>query len=116
MTVAPSSEPAVFPYLVAHLNDDLREYFEERAAIREFDGGMPRDQAECMALLDTLRRDPLAFTGVTALQVELKGVTRVVLTSDVAHLAAIGATVLGTADLPNVIRQFHGIAMFTPFR
>jgi hypothetical protein len=117
MSRAPSSEP--FPD-VTRLNDDLREYFEERAAIREFDGGLPRDHAECLALLDTLRRDPLALVGVSALEVELEGVTRVVLTTDpgaaVTSLSALGAKVLGTADIPRVIAKFHGIAMLAPFR
>ncbi len=102
--------------LVSKLNDDLREYFEERAAIREFDGGLPRDHAEAMALLDTLRRDPLALTGVTALQVELKGARRYVLTTDTDRLSAMGATVIGAADLPKGIRMFNGIAEPTSFR
>ncbi len=110
------TEPAAFADLVARLNDDMREYFEERAAIREFDGGLPRDHAEAMALLDTLRRDPLAFVGVTALEVEVGGVRRVVLTTDVAHLSAIGATVLGGADLAQLISKFNGTAEVTRFR
>ena len=101
---------------MARLDEDLREFFEERAAIREFDGGLPRDHAECLALLDTLRRDPLAFAGVTALQVELGGVRRVVLTTDLSRLSAIDATILGGADLPKVLSQFNGIAALTRFR
>jgi hypothetical protein len=34
-----------------------REWIEERAAIREFDGGMPRQQAEVMARLDWQNRE-----------------------------------------------------------
>lgn len=40
--------------------DDKREWIEERAAIREFDGGMPRGEAEKAAELDwrdTIDRD-----------------------------------------------------------
>jgi hypothetical protein len=33
---------------------DLREDYEERAAIREYDGGLPRELAEHYALLDAL--------------------------------------------------------------
>jgi len=47
------TEPALFADLVSPLNNDLREYFEERAAIREFDGDLPRNGAEAIALLDT---------------------------------------------------------------
>ena len=44
------------------MNDDesKREWIEERAAIREFDAGMPRDEAEKAAELDwrdTIDRD-----------------------------------------------------------
>jgi hypothetical protein len=33
-------------------DESRREWIEERAAIREFDGGMPRDEAEKAAELD----------------------------------------------------------------
>ena len=43
--------------------DDLaREIFEERAAIREYDGGQDRDEAECAALAEAMRA-----TGITPL-------------------------------------------------
>lgn len=38
----------------ALLTFDQRELFEERAAIREFDGGLSRPQAELFALFDVL--------------------------------------------------------------
>jgi hypothetical protein len=40
---------------VATLNDDARELFEERAAIREYDGGLSRQDAEAKARADVLR-------------------------------------------------------------
>jgi hypothetical protein len=36
------------------LADDWQAYFDERAGIREFDGEMPRDEAEALALQDTI--------------------------------------------------------------
>ena len=44
--------------LVSRLDSGLREAFEERAAIREFDGGIARDLAEALALLDVIRQYP----------------------------------------------------------
>lgn len=44
--------------LVARLDANLREAWEERAAIREFEGGLLRDQAECLALLDLIQQYP----------------------------------------------------------
>jgi hypothetical protein len=39
----------------ASLDEDAREFFNERAGIREFDGGMPRQEAESEAQKDVLR-------------------------------------------------------------
>jgi hypothetical protein len=44
--------------LVSRLDSNLREAFEERASIREFDGGLTRELAECLALLDVIRQYP----------------------------------------------------------
>ena len=49
--------------LVDRLPEDLKEEWEERAAIMEFDGGLSRDHAECLALLDIIRRHPKALRG-----------------------------------------------------
>ncbi len=40
---------------VATLTPAERELYEERAAIREYDGGLPRAEAERAALADVLR-------------------------------------------------------------
>lgn len=44
--------------LVARLNANLREAWEERAAIRQFEGGLTKDHAECLALLDVIDMYP----------------------------------------------------------
>jgi hypothetical protein len=38
------------------LPGDWRVEFEERAAIMEFDGGLPRERAEALALAETVNR------------------------------------------------------------
>lgn len=38
---------------IERLAPDDREYFEERAAIREFDGNQPRGVAEMNAMIET---------------------------------------------------------------
>lgn len=50
--------------MVSKLDPALREEFEERAAIMEFEGAMLRDHAECLALLDVLHRHPEALLRV----------------------------------------------------
>lgn len=37
----------------------LVELWHERSAIREFEGGLPRDLAEALALIDVIRSYPL---------------------------------------------------------
>ena len=50
--------------MVNLLNASQREEFEERAGIIEFDAKLPRAHAECLALLDVLRRHPAVLNTV----------------------------------------------------
>ena len=110
MTAPPP--PTVVTELVQRLDANLREDFEERAGIIEFDANQPRELAECLALLGVLQRHPAALIGVTAFEVELEGTTRVVLASDAEfvrqHLAALGIAVVRVADLASAIRELCG--------
>jgi hypothetical protein len=47
--------------LVARLDDNLREAFEERAGILTWEAGKPRELAEALALLDVIRLHPEQF-------------------------------------------------------
>ena len=44
--------------ILTQLPPELQEYFQERAAIMEFEVGLQRDHAEALALLDILRQHP----------------------------------------------------------
>ena len=44
--------------LVLKLNDEQREYFEERAAIYEFEGGLDKENAELQAVEAVLKHWP----------------------------------------------------------
>ena len=50
--------------IVNLLDGNLREEFEERAAIIEFDTHLPRAHAEYLALLYVLRRNPEVLTKI----------------------------------------------------
>ncbi len=52
------SQPDWILEMIGRLPPDLREDFEERAAIMEYDGKLPRDHAECLALLNILKNNP----------------------------------------------------------
>ena len=104
--------------MVKELNTDLREDFEERSAIIEFEGKLPRAHAECLALMDVIRRHPLSVRGVTVLQIDIDDETQWLVTTDLdfarRHLADIGGFEKDVLDLPDVINeQYGGVAMLT---
>lgn len=104
--------------MVNELDTNLREDFEERAAIIEFDAKLPRAHAECLALLDVIRRHPLAVRGMTVLKIDLDDETQWLVSTDIdfarRHLANIGAIEKGAADLADVVDgQFGGVAFLT---
>jgi len=68
--------------LVGLLDEDLAEMFQERAAVREYDGGHTRGHAEALALLDVIERHPDALSGVTVFAFEIDGETTWIVTTD----------------------------------
>jgi hypothetical protein len=67
--------------LVALLDFNLREAFEERAGIIEFDAQVARGHAECLALLSVLRTHPHALSRFWLFQAEFQGTKRCFLTT-----------------------------------
>ena len=109
LEVSMTKQPIVAE-LVARLDENLREAFEERAGIMEFDGGLAREHAECLALLDLYLTHPLAVLGLCVVRVEAGGY---VLASDPASVTAMGLRVLGVADLRQVLAKFDGVALIS---
>jgi hypothetical protein len=103
--------------LVARLDANLREAYEERAGIMEFDAGLPREHAECLALINVLGTHPLALTGLTALRARRGEATQYVLTTDRdrarAWLISAGFTVAALSDLTAVLAKFGGMAVLS---
>lgn len=57
MSTYPKPEDEIVADLLGQLDDELiREAFEERTAVFQFDAGMPRGHAECLAMLEVIRR------------------------------------------------------------
>jgi hypothetical protein len=107
--------------IVATLDPNLREDFEEREAIMEFEANMDRAHAECLALIDLLRRHPSVLIDVTFLKIEVNGTTQYLLISDLdlAHqlISDNGGVEVAILDLANVLNlHYSGIAMFRPFK
>ena len=104
--------------LLSRLDDNLREAFEERAGIMEFEAGKRREMAECLAMLDVLRTNPLALTGVTALVLQQDRGVWFVLTTTVASARQqlLGeAKSIGLAELSDVLNQLGGTVRLTRF-
>lgn len=111
---------ALVAEMVGKLDANLREEFEERAGIVEFEAKKPRAYAEALALLMVLLRHRAALAGVTVLQVELDGGPRWLVTTDLKvarqRLALAGGVLKGTYDLDSVIeRQYSGMALLAPW-
>ena len=69
--------------LVDRLPEELIEAWQERAGIREYDGGFSRPHAEALALLDLLDNDPDVLSDLRAVQIDVDDVARFfVATSD----------------------------------
>ena len=113
----PTPKDAIVIEMVNRLGADAREAFEERTAIIEYDGQVPRAHAECLALLEVLRRSNApAVKGLVVLQIELDGGTEWLLTTDLAfaraHLADIGGSEVAVLDPADVIHeQYGGVAV-----
>lgn len=106
--------------LVCRLDDNLREAFEERAGILQFEAGNPRDLAEPLALLDVVRMNPLAVAGVVCLRAAVAGAPVYVIAQDEARakaaVAALGGTGAVRVDLAWVLGQLGGAARLTALR
>jgi len=99
--------------LIAQLNESLRELYEERAAILEFDAGLTRDHAECLALLNIYRDYPLEVLGVVALSLSA---TEYVLTTTSVDLKAIGLDAKERSPLDQVVAGLGGVVRITAYK
>ena len=102
--------------LVERLDASQREAWDERAAIMQFDGQLPRGHAECLALLNLLRRHPSVLSGVTVLEIELDGGTEWLLTTDLQYarryVTEVGGHEVAERHLPDVLlTQYGGVAV-----
>ena len=53
-----NTEHPIVADFAALLDENLREAWEERAAVMQFEAGIPRDLAEALALLLVIRQFP----------------------------------------------------------
>jgi hypothetical protein len=98
--------------ILENLNADLREDFEERAAIMEFDGGLDRRLAEALALLCILHNHR---SGLVALEVQLSGETQYLLTTSLNNSKLrLGGHIVRVIDPMDLLhREFRDLAQLT---
>ena len=103
--------------LIERLDADVLDLFEERAALVEHEGGLPREEAESYALLDVLRRHPWALTGVTVVRFEVAKETCWLLTTAADALRRVtqfGGGAACLVDPADVIEErFQGAALLS---
>jgi hypothetical protein len=116
MTTPPPSASVLAQRLAA----DLKEEFEERAAVFEFEANQPRELAECLALLQILDRHPLALMRLRVYRLRVgEGVEAIALSdaSDAgsSRISGMVATELSHDALAEAIRnRFGGLALLYP--
>lgn len=98
--------------ILEQLEADLRDSFEERAGIIEFDAGLERAHAECLALLAVLSRNPEALCRAQAVEFQVDGVAKCLLTTDLdvarMHVGYVGGREARVVDLGDVLDRQHG--------
>ena len=75
--------------------------------MKVFEAKLPRAHAECLALLDVLRRHSAVLTGVNLIQVRLKGNTHWLLTTD-PHVACESLAGSKCSSLAEVLQGHYG--------
>ena len=98
--------------MVDQLDLDLRESFQERAAIIEYDAKVQRAHAEALALLNVLDRHPDALSGVTVLCVQIDGTPHFYLVDSIdrarEHAERKRATVIRAAGVSWILAAEFG--------
>jgi len=107
---------SVIEDLLAALDPDMRYLFEERAGIIEFDGELPRDAAERLALIDLLRSHPGALLGISLVRINVNCQTEYAIATDVysaqQRLSGLGAEVTQVDNPAAVLdKDFSGLAL-----
>ncbi len=118
MPVTVNPQHPVLADLLCRLDECQREAYEERAGILAFEAGVDRALAEALALLDLIRIQPMVFSGITVLQIELDGGSEWLLTTDLPfarqHVADIHAKEIAKVNLADVLElQYGGVAVLT---
>lgn len=101
------SDRSLIDELTAGLSEALRDEYEERAGILEFDGGMPRECAEFAAVALIYRRNALEAMGLCLVRLQ-DG------THALSESWSVGIPNTCELSLACVVRAMGGLAVLTP--
>lgn len=112
----PNPEDALVAEIVECFSDERRFEFEERAAIMEFDGGLSRAHAECLALIDLIHHDRLQLSDLQVVAFQRGEMTDWLLASNLAAAQAVidqlGGMLVEVHRPADILHeQFDGVAM-----
>jgi hypothetical protein len=101
--------------LIDRMPAEFLEAWEERAAIREYDGGFSRPHAEALALLDLLDGEPDLLSNVRVYQVAMDDEPRYFVASSEEllreHAASLGGEIAARRSVAwTVDHEFGGLA------
>ena len=104
--------------LIDRLPEESLEAWEERSAVREYDGGFSRPHAEALALLDLLGGEPDLLSGLRAYRVDLDDEPRYFVSSSEQllreHAASLGGEIAARRSVAwTVDEEFGGLAELT---
>jgi len=98
--------------LIDRMPEELLEAWEERAAIREYDGGFSRPHAEALALLDLLDGEPDLFSNVRAYRIDLNDEPRYFVSSSEQllreHASSLGGEIAVRRSVAWVVDHEYG--------
>ncbi len=104
--------------LIDRLPDELLEAWQERSAIREYDGGFSRPHAEALALLDLLDDDPDMLSNLQVARIDVESTPRYFVASSEEllreHAESLGGEIAARRSVAwTVDEEFGGLAEIT---
>ena len=104
--------------LIDRMPEEFLEAWEERSAIREFDGGFSRPHAEALALLDLIDDEPDVLSDVRVARVDVDDEPRFFVSSSEEllreHAASLGGEIAARRSVAwTVDEEFGGLAEIT---
>ena len=101
--------------LIDRLPEELLEAWQERSAIREYDGGFSRPHAEALAVLDLLDSDPDMLSNLRVARIDVENTPRFFVASSEEllreHADLLGGEIAARRSVAwTVNEEFGGLA------